>query len=314
MKAIFWTRHEVGHVAESDWRETNLAKAIKNGARAHGDEVEIRVVPDEGSVEVRDCDLVCKCGVKSRFWFEEYAKAGIPWLYFDKGYIRERAETQWLEYWRMSVNSHHPIAFLSSAKKDQARADGMEFRFSPWRDDRGKHIVVDGGSTKNFAFNGLGDRDQRMRRLIKRIEEISPGRPIIYRPKPSSKDATAIEGTEYARGRAGVHVKDLRPDLERAHVVITYNGAICYDANRVGVPSIVLGSGPARPISSTSLDDLEHPRLATDEQRQQWINNLAWCQFKMNEYRDGTAWGIVKEMLACTPVKTPAGACPCSPL
>lgn len=302
MKAIFWTRHERGVLAQSDWRETNLAQAIQSGAKACGDEVEIRTVPDDGEVEVIPCDLVCKIGVKSRFWFEAYRKAGIPWLYFDKGYIRERAPTQWLTYWRLSVNQHHPIAFMAEAKKDRTRADRMGFRFDKWRTDRGRHVIVDGGSAKNYAFNGLGDPDERARALVKQLEALTPERPIIYRPKPSWKAARQIEGTEFARGRAGVHVKDVKHDLERAHVVVSYSSAICYDAHRIGIPSIVLGGGPARPISSTSLDDIEHPRLASDQERQQWLNNLAWCQFEMPEYADGTAWRIVREMVDCSPL------------
>jgi len=320
MRVIFWTRQEVGTRVESDWRETNLAKAIQNGARAHGDEVEILTTPDDGSIEVHPCDLVCKVGVKSRHWFTAYAEAGIPWLYFDKGYIRERAPDQWLNYWRMSVNSHHPIEYLAKAKHGSNRANGMGFRFTSWQEDRGRHIVLDGGSEKNFKFNGIvpesadiGDVDAHCRKVVRRIQACAPGRPIIYRPKPSSKGRQAIEGSEFARNR-GVPLKDLGHDLDRAWAVVTYNGAICYDANRVGVPSIVLGSGPARPISSTSLEELENPRLASSEERRQWINNLAWCQFKMREIRDGVAWSIVKEMLDLTPIKTPAGACPCSPL
>ncbi len=323
MKVVFWTREERGRLVESDWRETNLARAIRQGADK-GDTVEIRITPDDGSIEVIDCDLVCKAGVKSRHWFTAYAEAGIPWLYFDKGYIRERADDQWLNYWRMSVNSHHPIAFLASAKKDRARADtmGTAFKFSPWRmgGNRGESIVVDGGSEKNFKFNGIipddapsSEVDHHCERLIFKIKSMTD-RPVIYRPKPSSPGREAIEGTEFARNRDGVHKKDYSYDLNRAWTVVTYNGAICYDANRMGIPSIVLGSGPARPICSTSLDDIEHPHLASDAERQQWLNNLAWCQFGMKELRDGTAWEIVKEMLAVTPIATPAEACPCSPL
>jgi hypothetical protein len=322
VKAIFWARHEVGRVEESDYRELNLAQALQNGAKVLGDEVEIRTVQSAYEADVLECDLVILAGVKSRHWFTAYAQAGIPWLYFDKGYIRERAETQWLEYWRMSVNSHHPIEYLAKAKHDHKRADEMRFRFAPWKLDRGNHIVVDGGSEKNFKFNGIvpesatiGDIDAHCARLVAKIRDIAPHRPVIYRPKPSSKGRKALDGTEFAyKGRTGVHIKDVGHDLDRAHAVVTYNGAISFDAHRLGIPSIVLGSGPGRPISSTSLDEIENPYLAPVHARQQWLNNLAWCQFDMVEYANGLAWGIVKEMMACTPVKTPAEACPCSPL
>jgi hypothetical protein len=322
LKAIFWTRHEIGRVEESDYRETNLAHALQAGARAHGDDVEVRVAPGAypKDVVVEQCDLVVLAGVKSRFWFKAYAEAGIPWLYFDKGYIRERAPDQWLSFWRMSVNSHHPINYLAAAKHTSSRANAVGFRFSSWREDAGGPIVVDGGSEKNFKFNGIIPEEATIRdvdvvctRLVSRIKQIT-NRRVIYRPKPSSPDRRPIAGTEWARERAGVNKKDVFHDLERASAVVTVNGAICYDAHRIGVPSIVLGSGPARPISSIALEELEQPRLADSEERRQWINNLAWCQFEPHEIRAGLAWATALKMLEVTPVKTPAEACPCLPL
>lgn len=329
MKAIFYTRHEVGVVGSTDERETDLAGHLKAGARARGDDVEIRIAKGAWSkdVEVEACDLVVLVGVKSRFWFKAYAEAGIPWLYWDKGYIRERAEDKWLRFWRMSVNSHHPIDYLATAKHDGSRAKqlGRAFDFAPWRSDSSGPIVLDGGSEKNFKFNGIipesgtaEDVDRHCQRVIERLQDIT-ARSIIYRPKPSSKGRQAIEGTEWARERrdsAGreVNKKDVSHDLERASCVVTYNGAISWDAHRIGVPSIVLGSGPGRPISSTTLDDINFPRRAGSEERQQWINNLAWAQFEPAEIRSGLAWGIVRKMLEVIPVKTPAEACPCTPL
>ena len=165
------------------------------------------------------------------------------------------------------------------------------------------------GSEKNLKFNRIVPEeatiyeiDVQLHKLVMQIRELAPGRPIIYRPKPSSPNRTAAPETEFAyKTRQGVHKKDVGYDLERAHVVVSYSSAISYEAHRLGIPSIVLGQGPARPIMSTSLDEVEHPRLATELQRRQWINNLAWCQFTMDEYRNGLAWATAKEMLECTP-------------
>lgn len=304
MKAIFWTRHEEGVVAKNDERETDLAKALQSGAKICGDEVEIRLADSAYDAKVVDCDLVCKVGVKSRYWFRAYQEAGVPWLYADKGYIRERAPDKWLKYWRLSANSHHPIGFLTKARKSFDRAEAMQFSYKPWGQHRGAHVIVDGGSEKNLKFNGvvpetatIADIDAHFKRLVEQIRQLTD-RPVIYRPKPSSPNRTGISGTEFAyKTRQGVNKKDVRYDLDRAHVVVSYSSAISYDAHKIGVPSIVLAGGPARPISSTSLDDIENPRLASDDERRQWLANLAWSQFEMPEFRNGTAWPIVKEMI-----------------
>jgi hypothetical protein len=314
LKAIFWTRQEVGHLEQSDWRETNLAKAIQNGARLHGDEVEIRAVKDGAGPQVLDCDLVFKIGVKSRDWFRAYNAAGIPYCYFDKGYIRTRAD-EWLEYWRVSVNGHQPLSYVETASHDCKRADGMGLKFNPWKEPRGDAILVDGASGKHHFFHAPSDlkldtkeelaahATEVARRLIKRIRDLTQ-RPIYYRPKPSWKEATPIpEADEYCRGRAGVPDKEPFHDIRRAHAVVTYSSNLCFDSVLDGVPSVVLGVGITRPISSSSLEDLERPRLASEDERRQWLNNVAWTQFKPREYHDGTAWPIIRKMVECTPIK-----------
>lgn len=313
MKAIFWTRHEVGHIPQSDWRETNLARAVQEGAKLHGDEVEIREVPDDGQPEVLPCDLVLKIGVKSRNWFKSYNAAGIPYAYFDKGYIRTRA-VQWLEYWRVSVNGHQPLDYVQCAQHDRTRADKLELDFKPWRTG-GECILVDGSSGKHHYFHADRDYAQsEMDQLHKDANDIAAGivekikavsdRKIIYRPKPSWKKATPIPGTEYARGRPGVGNKDWKYDMARAHCCVTVGSNLCFDAALFGVPSIVLGHGIAGPISSRDLAYIENLYLAPDHARRQWLNNVAWTQFHaLDEFKNGMAWKVIKDMVECTPIR-----------
>lgn len=316
MKAIFWVRQE-RHLEQTDWRENDLAHAIQQGAQKHGDTVEIREVADGGEPQVLACDLVLKIGVKSRNWFRAYNAQGIPYCYFDKGYIRTRAPIKWLDYWRMSVNGHQPLRYVATAKHDDKRARQMELAFHPWRQERGEPIVVDGSSGKHCYFHSDIELDAfpKERRqaeldaqamgiaidLVAKVKAVSK-RPIIYRPKPSWPGARPINGTEWARGRPGIGNKDFAYDLRRAHCVITYGSNLCFDAAVDGVPSIVLGEGIAKPISSTSLDEIESPRLASDSERQQWLNNCAWCQFKLDEFRSGVGWQVIKDMVACSPL------------
>jgi len=302
MKAIFWTRQEVGHLDKSDWRETNLAKAIQSGARLYGDEVEIRSVPDDGQPVVEPCDLALKIGVKSRNWFRAYNRAGIPYCYFDKGVIRTRA-VEWMEYWRVSVNGHQPLKYVETAKHDDQRAKKTGLDFKPWRTG-GEAVLVDGSSAKHHFFHSDWDAEgmhdyanEAARSLVERVRAITK-RPIIYRPKPSWKRAKPIPGTQFSRG------KEWRNDVARSHVVITAGSNLCFDSVCFGVPSIVLGHGIAGPISSTDLSELENPRLATDEERRQWLNNVAWTQFHaLDEFENGMAWEVIKAMRDCTPIE-----------
>jgi hypothetical protein len=312
VKAIFWTRDE-SVVAHDDARETDVAEAIKKGAKLHGDSVEIRTVTT-AEPEVRDCDLVIKVGCKSRYWFRAYNKAGIKYCYLDKGFIRTRAPIKWLEYWRVSVNGHQPVSYIEKAQNNQKRADEMGLEFNPWYSrsrEEHKHILLDGSSGKHMAFHSMGDPQKIAVDLVKQIRAVSD-RPIIYRPKPSFRrivdhetgqtfNPEPIPGTEWARGRPGVHNKDMPYDLRRSHVVVTHGSNLCFDAACFGTPSIVLGHGIAGPISSKHLTELENPRLASDEERRHWLNNVAYCQFKLHEFAGGLGWQAIKDMVACLP-------------
>lgn len=274
-------------------RERVLADALVNGFSAHGDDCLQRIKgvasPDE------DCDLACIVGVKNLAMFRAYRARGINVAYFDKGYIRElhrlpNGSEEWMEYWRVSVNHHQPVSFVAKAKRSFDRAQGAGMRLEPWR-EKGEAILVDGSSAKHYAFHDLGNPTEVASKIIDQLKGC--GRPIIYRPKPSWRDAKPIKGTEYSTG------KDFRPAFARSHVLVTYGSNLCYDAVLAGVPSIVLGEGIARPISSTSLDDIESPRLASHEERKQWLANVAWCQFSLEEYNSGLPVETIKEMLAC---------------
>jgi hypothetical protein len=183
VKAIFWIRHET-----TDRREGNLARAIQAGARKCGDSVEIREVPDTGQPEVIPCDMVLKIGVKSRNWFRAYNKAGIPYCYFDKGYIRTRAMV-WLEYWRLSVNGHQPLAYVKQAKHDAERATKLGLSFHPWRTG-GDAILVDGSSGKHHYFHADRDYSQEQwesyTKMRTRLPSVSSNGFAISHRGPSS--------------------------------------------------------------------------------------------------------------------------------
>lgn len=312
MKAIFWIRPEKDDRPRSDWRETHLAEAIQNGAKLCGDEVTIKDYAGEPQVE--DCDLVMGIGVKRRDLFRAYNAAGISYAYFDKGYDRKRA-SEWLEYWRVSVNGHQPLRYVEWAKHTSDRADSMRLELTPkWyaHNKAQRYVLVDGSSAKHYYFEVDGNMtmeelqdytDHQRRSIVQRICDAYPNRPIIFRPKPSDRKAQRIMGStggepiQWSRQKEG-----LVSDLSVSHVVVTPSSNVCLDAILYGVPSIVLGDGIARSISSTSLDDLEHPYLADMAERQRWLNNVCWCQFKTREFATGLGWQVIRDMHACSPL------------
>lgn len=320
MKAIFWIRPEHDR-ARSDWRETNLAEAIQNGAALCGDEVEIKDYT--GKPQVEPCDLVLGIGVKRRDLFRAYNAAGISYAYFDKGYDRSRSKEpgvsgipEWLNYWRVSVNAHQPLRYMEQVKHDSERADSMRLDLEPewYANNKGRrYVMIDGSSAKHHYFEInevmtdaqlMAYTDKLARSLVQRVRDQSPDRPIIFRYKPSflNKRPQRIEGRAGGEPIQWSNGKDPLPDLSLCGCLVTYSSNLCLDAVLFGVPSVVLGDGAARQISSTSLEDLDKPYLASLHERRQWLNNIAWCQFKVAEFANGLGWLTIRDMSACSPL------------
>jgi hypothetical protein len=137
----------------------------------------------------------------------------------------------------------------------------------------------------------LGDPTEYNGRLIAEIRKYTR-RPIIYRPKPSWRDARAIRGARYSPPH-----EQLGSLLESVHCLITHGSNACLDAMMLGVPSIILGEAVMAPISSRSVSEIEHPRLARMNERRQLLGNLAYHQWTEAEMASGAAWGVIKGWL-----------------
>ena len=232
-------------------------------------------------------DLYCVMGVKNARMIRRLQAKGHRFLYFDKAYNRD-----WPEWWRVAIDAHQPTAYLGlmDCPPDRARVQGWASK--PWREEGG-HIVLAGSSAKYHKLYGLDDPNEYAHAIIRTLQKVT-GRAVYYRPKPSWGGAADIDGAKLIN-RARHPITD---DLRGAHALITHGSNACLEAMLEGVPSIVLGNAVARPISSTTLADIEAPRLADDDERGQLFNNLAYCQWSLEEMRRGPFWEFL--MNACT--------------
>jgi hypothetical protein len=259
-------------------RENMLVDAI----RAGGVRVDVlRDVDPHAGV-----DLHCVIGLKCLEQRRALDAVGIPYLYFDKGYNRD-----WPSWWRVSYCSQQPTAYLMdlNAPPDRAEAQGWMSRLAPWR-VAGKHVLYAGSSAKYSAWMDLPDPTVMAEQTVRAIQSIT-GRRVTYRPKPSWRGAVPVDGASWSRrGEGG---PDIHRDLRGAHVLVTHGSSCCFDALMAGVPSIVLGGGVLAPISSRSLDEVERPCAAHQDERLQLLANLAYCQWSLQEFRRGEPWQYI---------------------
>jgi hypothetical protein len=265
-------------------RERDLAEAFLA-------EMPGRIVRKEADVIEPGTSVACMVGVKSRKLWGAHREAGIPCIMFDKGYDRSRGPNRVWEFWRIAVNAHHPTEFLTTARMPPDRSRQMGMLAKRWR-AKGSHILLAGSSAKYHEFYGLPHPTEWAEMTIEKMRQFTD-REIIYRPKPSWREATKIAGATYSKpGRAGIDV-----DLADAWALVTHGSNACYEAIQWGVPCIILGNGVAKPISSSRLEVIERPLLARSRSVNQWLANLAYCQWTLAELTRGEAGPVVRKML-----------------
>lgn len=270
--------------ASDKTRERRLAAAFAAGAHRHGHHVAIKPLGAPLS-DGGDIDLVCMVGVKSHMLWRYVRTLGIPTVMFDKGYSRHKQDGCW-EYWRIAYKAHQPTAATIRVKYSGDRFKRLKLTVSPWKKPKnGTHILIAGSSAKYHTFYGLPDPTTYARSLVREIRQYS-GRPIVYRPKPSWKGAGPIPGTTFSQGK-----RPLALDLEDCHVLVTHGSNACYEATLNGTPSIVLGEGVVKSISSTKLSRIERPLRG---HRPPVFNALAYHQWTLAEMAEGTMFDVMR--------------------
>lgn len=267
-------------------REVQLANAFAEGVRVHGDQVELRRLGP--NMPIGDCDLACMVGVKSRNLWRKTIAAGVRPLMLDKGYSRHKVAGGAWEYWRLSLDAHHPTGTtLMRFDMPGDRLDRLDWRVRPWTTSP-EVVIFAGSSEKYHRFYDLPHPTAYAKSICKRIRA-KTSLPIIYRPKPSWRDAAPIHGTIFSPGK-----ESLAERFRFASCLVTHGSNACVDAMLAGVPAVTLGDGVAAALGNRSIDDVGrpgHPDIS------QWLANLAYHQFTESEMALGTAWGMVRRWM-----------------
>ena len=105
-------------------------------------------------------------------------------------------------------------------------------------------------------------------------------RPVVFRPHPSAS-LFPIKGCKYSK-------KPLSDDLQNAWAAVTFNSNSGVEALLAGVPVFAFDEGSmVWSVCNRSLAGLASPCLPD---RKQWLNDLCYAQWTLDEMRAGLAW------------------------
>lgn len=264
------------------WRklEYDLGQALLKSAPAAGWEIELM----DRIANIRDYDVIGMFGVRNMALIHACELIGKPYLYFDKAYNRK------VGWWRMSWCCHNPSMYLADLDYPDDRRAAQKWKLAGWQENRKGHIVIAGSSAKFHNLYRLLEPTGYWMERIKRLRGLTDRR-IIYRPKKSWHEAVPLRGTVMSTEDS------IYEDLDGAWAMITTGSNSCFEAMEKGIPAIVLGDGISRLFSSTELTSINEPYLAPLEHRQRFFRNLAYFQYKVDEFATGAHWKTINDCI-----------------
>jgi hypothetical protein len=246
------------------------------------------------------------------------ASSRKPFIVFESAVFRQNVSNNFKDkYFRFAWNS-----FLWNEAEFGPMGNGpdrwqriqqeQDIEIRPWREKRGEYILVvlqhvidtslvrmieSYGSYYNWFFNCISQ--------IRAQSDL----PIVVRPHPKHGmyteffDAYRIpevfsmfkdvywSNNQGADGLNGG--KFLERDLDDAHAVVGWTSNALTEAACYGVPTYPMSPGAmVTPVAQRPISDIDKIYKMPD--RQQWLNDLAYCQWTYQEIQDGTAWNHIK--------------------
>ena len=178
-------------------------------------------------------------------------------------------------YWRIAKNNIH-VPFIEHCPSD--RFEKFKIKTQE-RHKNGKHILV---CPSSYTVQNYLDWNDWHVHVMTDLKEFTD-RPIIWRDKPRKN------------GTSGPAVADvpIQEQLKDAWACVTSCSISAAEAIANGVPVFCHPKSFAAPIANTDLRYIENPEWHDPVE---WFNSLSYQQFTPEEYANGTAVSILKDI------------------
>ena len=202
-----------------------------------------------------------------------------PFRYMDSGYLGNRPGYQnphgWKVWHRIVPNNlqHDQVILRPSDRWNRLGLEVANRR-------RGNTILIVAPDEKPCKFYDI-ELDAWLKQTIDTIKQHTD-RPIVVRERNKSRTDRKTNRVENA--------------LDDVHAVVTFNSIAGTEAILAGVPVFAMApSNAARPVSNTDLNCIDNPWFPDRDQVLAWAYHLAYAQFHIDEFRNGTAERIIKQ-------------------
>jgi len=216
---------------------------------------------------------MCWAGFFKPQWLEICKRYNLKFYNLDSGYFGNK-KTKTI--FRLSINNFQnvsPIIDRPSDRWEQLNIDQHSFK-------QGSAIVIVPPDRKIVHTLGLGSEDLWISMVIDQIKNLTD-RPIRIRKRPEPRADRVVSNT----------FKDFIKD--DTFCVVGYSSNALVEAAMHDIPVISLGHSATKSLYTYQLEDIEKIKPAYLNDKQAWLNHLAYSQFTREELISGLAWEII---------------------
>lgn len=225
--------------------------------------------------------------------FRHYRDHRRAAVYVDLGYWGRREGGRFTGYHKVVVNARHPTAYFQRHRTDFCidRFGRFEVPILPLRQSPGL-ILLAGMGDKGAIAEGF-EPEQWERQVLTAIRAVTD-RPVMYRPKPSWKEARPMPGTLYSQRHQDI-------PWPQVSAVVTHHSNVAVEALLNGIPTWCWG-GVAAPHARQFLEELARPltfqEFPPNYVLRAWAQDIAYTQWSVAEIAAGRCWAhLLREEL-----------------
>lgn len=208
----------------------------------------------------------------------------VDHAYLERGYNSRDADAEWM---RISYNG---FTWNKNVPEPPDRWNTFfkeKYKLSPWNAKRGKYVLfLPPSEATKYLFPDSREWTEKMIDELKKKIDL----PIVVREKPDQPVIDVSTNQVLSRIKFD-HGSTIDQDLANARFIVTYNSAVPVKGIIMGIPCITSTMAAAYPMSTT-IDKINE---AAEPNRQDWLNQLVYHQYKTSELKSGEVWNLLEK-------------------
>ncbi len=180
--------------------------------------------------------------------------------------------------WKIGINGINLNCYFANTNRTDERRNQLGMKLYPWKQN-GNHILICNQHDRSLQWESNPSLRDWTHNIVREIRKYS-SRPIKIRMHPRCPYSFNFsEGNVYKSTE-----KNILDEFQHSWAVVNYSSNPGIESIINGIPSFVGDRSLAAPVANLDISKIENP-LRPD--REQWLNDLAWTEWTIDEMSEG---------------------------